>query len=494
MMDRRAFLRATGLAGAGAVLAGCSNTGSAPPAASSASTLPLPSSANSAPAEPPDWQALRGRVSGGVLLPGDKDFDAAYRGFNPARDGRVPAAVARCKTAGDVQACVEVARNSRVPIAARSGGHSYAGYSVPEGGLQVDLRGMADVEVRQDGTVRIGAGAQLANVYNALAQAGRCLPAGSCPTVGIAGLTLGGGIGVLSRKYGLTCDRLDAATVVTADSRTATANRNSDADLFWALRGGGGGNLGIVTEFVFATEPAPDLVVFSLRFPPGSTANVLGAWQQWVAQAPNELWSNLVITGGSPPTCRVGGCFVGTAAALNAQLSGLLGKTSAKPTSRLVQAKSYLDAMRYFAGSGAPDRESFVASSRMVQAPVGDPAPLVDLLTGRPDMDLLLDSLGGAVAGQEPTSTAFPHRKALASAQIYLKTAPAAVERATTQVGEVRDSLGAIVGGTGYVNYIDPAMPDWANAYYGPNLPRLRSIAEQYDPDAVFKFAQGIPR
>jgi FAD/FMN-containing dehydrogenase len=311
--------------------------------------------------------------------------------------------------------------------------------------------------------------------------------------VGIAGLTLGGGIGVLSRKYGLTCDRLESVTAVTADNRVVSATNGSNAELFWALRGGGGGNFAIVTEFIFATEPAPELVVFSLRFPNGSGGNVLGAWQQWIAQAPPELWTNLVITGGTPPACQVGGCFIGTAAGLNSQLTSLLAKTSARPTSRLVQAKGYLDAMRYFAG-GQPERESFVASSRMLNGPVADPAKVANLLAGRTDMDLLLDSLGGAVAALEPSSTAFPHRKALASAQIYQKTTAAAATRSTSQVAEVRDALGAMTGGTGYVNYIDPTMPDWANAYYGPNLERLRSVAKEFDPDGVFTFPQAVPR
>jgi FAD/FMN-containing dehydrogenase len=339
--------------------------------------------------------------------------------------------------------------------------------------------------------VRIGAGAQLSDVYAALGKAGRCLPAGSCPSVGIAGLTLGGGIGVLARTYGLTCDRLDSLTVVTADSKIVTAARGTGADLFWGMRGGGGGNFGIATEFIFTTEPAPEVVVFSLRFPAGSAANVLGAWQQWIAQAPNELWTNMVITGGSPPTCRVGGCFVGSVGALNSLLAGF--KPAAKPTSRFVQAKGYLDAMRYFAG-GPPQRESFVASSRMIQSPVPDPEAVAALLAGRSEMDILLDSLGGAVADTEPAATAYPYRKAIASAQIYLKTPSSKADAATAQVGEVRDKLGAIVGDTGYVNYIDPAMPDWAKAYYGDNLPRLQSIAKSYDPDGVFAFAQAIPR
>jgi FAD/FMN-containing dehydrogenase len=489
-MDRRAFLRAAGLAGVGTALASCSSATTTTPSGPGTTTLPSPTASVSAEPVPANWESLRARVSGTVLLPGDKDFPTAHQVFNPLWDTRKPVAIARCKTKEDVQACVELARGSKVPIAARSGGHSYAGYSVPDSGLQVDLSAMAAVEVRPDGTVRIGAGAKLTDVYTALAKSGRALPAGSCPTVGIAGLTLGGGIGVLSRKYGLTCDRLESATVVTADHRIATASRSSDADLFWALRGGGGGNFGIVTEFVFLTEPAPDLAVFSLRFPAGSVTDVLGAWQEWIAAAPPELWSNLIVTVGGTPSCTVGGCFVGTTAELNSLLSGL----KPRPASRQVQQKGYLDAMRYFAGgTTTTSRQSFVASSRMLQAPA-DPAKITEMMAGRSEMDLLLDSLGGTVAALEPSTTAYPYRKAFASAQIYMKTDVAAAARATTQVSEVRDSLGALVGQTGYVNYIDPAMPNWATAYYGDNLPRLQDIAKRYDPDKVFAFPQGIPQ
>jgi FAD/FMN-containing dehydrogenase len=487
MIDRRAFLRAAGLAGAGTVLAGCSSGTNSGPAVPGPTTMQPPSTSTSAEAIPPNWDSFRARISGGVVLPGEQDFQAAHQVFNTLWDARKPAAVARCENTEDVQACVKLAVESKVPIAARSGGHSYAGYSVPENGLLVDVSALAAVEVRPDGTVRVGAGAKLMDVYTALAKAGRCLPAGSCPTVGIAGLTLGGGIGVLSRKFGLTCDRLEAATLVTADNQLVTASRGRQADLFWALRGGGGGNFGIVTEFVFVTEPAPELTVFSLRFPAGSVPQVLGSWQEWIAAAPPELWSNLVITGGRTPSCTVGGCFVGPAGALNSLLAGL----QERPTSRLVQSKGYLDAMKYFAGSS--NRQTFVASSRMLEK-AADPAKVTELMAGRTDMDMLLDSLGGAVATVDPAASAYPWRKALASAQIYQKTDVSAAARATSQVNEVRDGLGAITGQNGYVNYIDPAMPDWANAYYGSNLPRLREIARIYDPDKVFAFPQGIPQ
>ncbi|MFD9704458.1 FAD-binding oxidoreductase [Lentzea sp. NPDC059081] len=477
-MDRRGFLKVAGLAGAGAALAACTTTPPPGPAPSA------PPSSSTVPSGPPDWTALRSRLSGQLLLPGGDDF--AYQGFNPVWDSRKPAAIARVSSPADVQACVEAAR-LRAPIAARSGGHSYAGYSTPENGLQIDLRDLAAIEVLPGDQVRIGAGAALGEVSRVLAASGRCLPTGTCPSVGVAGLTLGGGIGVLARKHGLTCDHLVSAKVVTADGRLVTASADEEPDLFWALRGGGGGNFGIVTEFVFSTVPAPEVTVFSLEYAAGATADVLGAWQTWIAQAPNELWANVNIRGGAQPTCRVGGCFIGSVSGLASLLSGLPA-----PADRFLQPQGYSGAVKYFAGTGV-EHESFVASSRIVREPIGDPARAVALMKGRSDESyLIFDGLGGAVADVKPDATAFPHRTALASAQIYFKTPPEGATETARAVAEVRDGLGALVGDTGYVNYIDPQMPKWAEAYYGGNLARLREVAAKYDPDKVFAFAQSV--
>jgi FAD binding domain-containing protein/berberine-like enzyme len=501
LITRRTLLSAAALtaaAGGVAGAAGCTAESGAPkpgePSGSSA-TAPPPVG----DPVPPDWQALRKKLRGGLLLPGEHGYQAAAKVYNPLFDERRPAAVARCHRASDVQACVEVAAAARMPIAARSGGHSYAGYSNQDKALIVDLSPMSGVDVHGD-TAVIGAGTKLIDVYAGLDARGRCLPAGSCPTVGIAGLTLGGGVGVLTRKYGLTCDRMTAAKVVKADGTLVTASAESEQDLFWALRGGGGGNLGIVTSFTFSTPPAPELTVFSLHFD-GGAADVVGAWQDWVADLPDEMWTNCVVSGGSPPTLRIGGCFVGAEAACEAQLARL--KTP-NPTTRLVTGKSYMDAMRYFAGcssksveqcqaasaGGSLGRESFVASSRVLAEPA-DPAALVSLVSGHDGLDVLLDSLGGAVSRLAADATAFPYRTALATAQIYAGTGVGR-QAATLAVREVRDGLGKIAGGSGYVNYIDPGMPDWAKAYYGDNLARLREVTDKYDPNLVFAFAQNV--
>jgi FAD/FMN-containing dehydrogenase len=507
-VDRRSFLAALGAGGA-AVLTGAhqaAGLGGGMPHARTPSVDAWPARPHVPAHVPPDWRALRARLGSRLVLPGDPGYPVQRLGYNKLNDGQRPAAIARCASPADVQACLDIGRGHGMPIAARSGGHSYLGYSIPDGGLVIDLRLMAQVQVRRDGTAVVGAGARLIEVYAALARAGRLLPAGSCPTVGVSGLTLGGGIGVLTRKYGLTCDRLAEAEVVTADSRLRTASPTREPDLYWALRGGGGGNFGVVSQFTFKTAPAPALTVFSLHFPSGSAAALIGAWQEWIAHAPFELWASCQVSGGNPPTPRLVGCYVGAEAEANRLLDRLIASARVKPTSRSVLPKSYLDAMKYMAGcsndtlaqchltteGGRLPRESFVAVSRMLGPHPVDAGRVADLMTGRMGVDLLLDSLGGAVSQLRPDATAFPHRSSLASAQIYASTTPAGKKAATRTVDEIRDGL-ARLGATGaYVNYIDARLPDWGRAYYGRNLERLKTVARHYDPDRVFAFPQNV--
>lgn len=468
-MDRRAFLRISG----------------AVPVAGLAGWPP-----------PDDWERLRRRLAGPLLRPGDPGYPEAKQGFFTMYDARMPAAVIGAARVEDVQAAVAFAARHRLPIAARSGGHSYPGYSTVDGGIVVDLGRFSGIDVRPGGRAVIGAGARLGPIATTLAAAGRVLPAGSCDTVGIAGLTLGGGVGLLDRKYGLTCDHLEAARIVTADGRVRTVSRSAEPDLFWALRGGGGGNFGIATAFTFRTVPIADVATFRLTFPPGTQAALLAAWQEWLPGLPDELWAGVNL---DAKTAQASGTFLGTEARLKGLLDDLVRRVGTAPADRQAQVTDHLGAMRSFDDpesrpGAAAARAAYVGTSRMLLRPVADPAAVVALLTRSPRVGTLIDSAGGAIARVGARETAFPHRPALASFQFLHGATPedggeAGARRA---LAAVRDGLGPEFGTTGYVNYLDPDMPDWAEAYYGVNLPRLRAVARKYDPHGIFAFPQGL--
>jgi FAD/FMN-containing dehydrogenase len=406
----------------------------------------------------------------------------------------------------DVATCVRRARGRGVTIAARSGGHSYAGFSTPDQGLVVDVSGLHKITVNAKGIAVIGAGARLIDVYSVLAAHGRALPAGSCPSVGIAGSTLGGGIGVLARAYGLSCDHLQAAHVVGADGGLHLVDGNHNADLLWALRGGGGGNGAIVTDLTFSTVPAPDVTIFSLQFPPARTAQVLHAWSTWMGAAPHRLTSVCHVNAAPMPTNRITGTWTGTGTGLAAHLAAFIAEVGVDPSSRRTHTYGYLDAMRYFAGclsttvaachpdsvpGGTLGRESFRAASRIVEHTMtaSTAGSIVDLMSRQKGMVLLFDSLGGQVAEIEAAQTAFVHRKAAASVQIYTESASG-----TAAVLAVQQALAPLVGTGAYVNYLNPDQTDWAGAYYGANRSRLRKVIRKYDPDGVFTFAQSALR
>ncbi|AWG57254.1 FAD-binding oxidoreductase [Mycobacteroides abscessus] len=452
------------------------------------------------------WEELRRSLSGALVVRGDAAMDESGRAFNPLFDVNHPGAVAFCASDQDVARCVEFATSARLPIAARSGGHSYAGYCVPNDGLVVDLARMAAVSVTGTRAV-VGAGARLIDVYAGIAGAGRMLAGGSCPTVGIAGLTLGGGVGVLTRRFGLTCDQLISARVVTADGKIRVVSADTEPDLFWAIRGAGGGNFCIATELVFETAASTDLTVFTLDYGAGEMSTIVHRWLTFMTGAPDELWTTLHAIGGAIPQCRIVGCV---AQGVNSQdvIESLRSEIGVRAADPFIAEMTFLDAMKFMGGcttltvaqchpswtgtgSGQLKREAFVASSRMVPHPDVDTARIETLLAGKPGLTFIFDSLGGVVRRISSDATAFPHRQAVACIQIYhgVGTDPVVAHE---RVSQARDGLGDICGPAAYVNYIDPGMPDWATAYYGDNLPRLRGIAATYDPKGVFRFAQAV--
>ena len=525
--DRRRFLHDATVAVAATTsaallgsVAGCAGTGSAPAAVKRRTRRPAPPSTTEV-LDPAAWSALARSLDGTLVLPSASAYADAKLVYNLRFAGVDPAAVAYCANAPDVGRCVTFARHHGITAIPRSGGHSYGGYSTGTG-LVVDVSRMNTVS--PDTTrmnVVIGAGTQLVDVYDRLSEAGMLLPAGSCPTVGIAGLTLGGGIGVVGRKYGLTSDNLVAVDIVTAEGRFLTCNADDHADLFWASRGGGGGNFGIATAFTFGVHPLPELALFTVNWPWSAAADVLGRWQEWMATAPDELWSNcqLQSAGSDGLNVRSNGVFVGGPEALTGLLQPLL--QAGTPTDQFVGPDSYLHAMLVEAGCGdltigqchlageSPGatlpRSSFAATSAYLTSvlPGAGVTAAVEavqqLHVAVPDLGggLVFDSYGGAINTVAPDATAFVHRRALCALQSSTSWGPGAppstVDAAQSWLAHSARSMAPFVSNAAYQNYIDPTLVDWAEAYYGSNLPGLVAVKRRYDPEDFFHFAQSIP-
>ena len=460
------------------------------------------------------FRELARSIHGDVVQRGSTGYDAARVLYNTRFDGVKPQAIVFCESVGDVQKTVRWAHKHRVRIVPRSGGHSYGGYSTT-GGVIVDVSRLNALTLDAQRRSAAGAGARLIDVYSALAAHGRTVPAGTCPTVGVAGLAQGGGIGFAARLFGLTCDNLLAATVVLADGTAVVAEPGRHDDLYWALRGGGGGNFGIVTRLVFATHPVDKVVTYSLAWPWSDARRVVQAWQQLAPHAPDELFSvlNLNAVAGSiaDPQISSAGQFFGTESRLRMLLQPLAD--AGTPTRFTTTSRTYLNAQLMWAGCSANvtechlppqgnlGRGTFAAKSSYSDRPLS--AVGIDRLIGRIEARratgsgsgiVLLDSYGGAINRVKKDATAFVHRDALFSMQ-YLAYWSAG-SRPAPNLAWLRECYAALrpyVSPFAYQNYIDPDLKSWRKAYYGSNLPRLQQVKRRYDPTNFFHFPQSIP-
>ncbi|MGH3279130.1 MAG: FAD-binding oxidoreductase, partial [Trebonia sp.] len=465
-------------------------------------------------------------LAGTLVRPGDASYATAKLLFDPRFDGQRPAGIAYVKSAHDVSTCLAFVRKFRLPFAARSGGHSYAGWS-GSSGLIIDVSDLKTVTV-SGAAATVGAGTRLIDLYHGLAAKSRAVPGGSCPSVGIAGLTLGGGIGVTARAYGLTCDALESVQIVTANGAvlTATADPRHYGDLFWACQGGGGGNFGVVTSFTFRTVPAPEPVLFSVSWPWSRAARVVAAWQSWAPTAPDAMWSNLHLAaapGGSVPTVTVGGCYLGSDAAAANLLDKLYARVGAGPATHFLSyPQPYLTAMLaeagcyslgyqachlpWYANGGKLGRQPQFAKSDYFTTPLSH-SGINTLLAGIVALQrvagarggvggVAFDAMGGAVNRVKPGATAFVHRTALFGAQYTTDWAngagTAGINNQHAWLRRFWSSMRPYASGQAYVNYIDPDLTNWRQAYYGGNYHRLAGIKKKYDPTRLFTLPQAI--
>jgi FAD/FMN-containing dehydrogenase len=453
-------------------------------------------------AEPTDWDTLRGRV----VLPGMAGYESlrkpAIARFHDAR----PQAVVECRTAEDVAATLAVAGRTGMPTATRSGGHCFAGRSSTDG-IVIDVRPMRSISL-SDGMVTVGAGARLREVYDALHAHRLTIPAGCGPEVGVSGLTLGGGLGILGRKHGLTSDSLVRARVVLADGRIVDCDGHREPELFWALRGAGGGMFGVVTSLVFRTLSEPRATSFRFAWPDAHAAAVIEAWQAWAPDAPGELAASLLIkaSGEQSAVVNVFGAMLGSEAETTALLDELVAWVGAEPAVAVCSEGSYREAKRHLVELGeqlgpepSPEGHTFLRSEFFGGSlPREAIAALVDgFRTGTAAgqvRELDFSPWGGAYNRVPPDATAFVHRQE----RFLLKhavTVPAdmPIGAAREWLDQSWSSLRPWGTGRAYQNFPDPDLDDWPHAYYGSNYERLVQVKARYDPDDFFRFHQSVP-
>ncbi len=480
-MTRRGF---AGLGGGAGVLA-CGGLATALPASASGYR---PSSRPTARA----WRALAASLDGQLIRPHDDRFDRLRLLHNTRFDPFEPRAVVRAAGPGDVAEAIAFARRFGLPLRSRAGGHSYVGDSTVAGGLVVDVRWMR--AVRYDGASReahVGAGVTTGRLARRLAGRGRAVPIGTCPTVGVVGLALGGGLGVDSRRHGLTCDALTGLTLVTADGRVRRVEGGDP--LFWASRGGGGGTFGVVTSLDLRTHPARASGVFAVKFRWEDAAAAVRGWADYVQQAPRAVWCNLEIAvdpEGHRLVRVLGRCPPGQQDWRAAQVERAVGRDA---IGGWTGRKSFLDTVAWFGGGFTAPRNLSVAGSDVLPGVTDSLAEaLPAMVAGRAGSGtgsaVILDPLTGAVQDPRRWETAFPWRRHVAELQWYAAlpgdATAADVSAAEAWVGRAHRAVARESAGA-YVNRIEPGRtPD---DYYAGNLRRLRRIKARVDPSDLFR-------
>ena len=470
------------------------------------------------------WDSLSRHLDGDLILPSDSRYPQARQQSIRHFDDVNPAAIAYCENESDVRTVIAFAQDHAVPTVPRSGGHSFGGYSTTPG-MILDVSRLNSVTINGPNVV-VGGGAQMIDALAALTPHGMTMVGGLCATVSVGGFLQGGGIGLQTRKYGMACDRVVSAKVVLADRRIVRASAQENPDLFWALRGNGGGNYGVVTSYVVEPVRRSELVSYLLVWPWDAAVPLIQHWQQWAIDSPDDLAALLIAS--SPdaaapaPRLVMAGAWYGDIDELNRHLDTLVGEVGVAPAIRSVAVKSVFDKMMEVYGcvNLTTDQCHRVGTSPVAQGwrynyyrtrcrlhdkalPAADVedlvATLVDPARARSGQSrtLYFETLGGAANQRARTDTAYVHRttQMLVGLTATLD-APAYTEDDTTACEQwLADGFPVLDRNSlheSYQNYMDPALTDWRAAYYAENYGRLVRVKRAYDPHRFFRFARGI--
>jgi FAD/FMN-containing dehydrogenase len=405
-------------------------------------------------------------------------------------------------SAAAVSTTILWAANNGVGFAVRSGGHSYEGFSQSPD-LVIDVRGMKAIKLSGDKkSVAIGSGSSLGSVYDALASSHLAIPAGSCFPVGVAGHSLGGGFGLLGRPFGLACDSILSMEVVDASGTILTASEQENTDLFWALRGGGNGNFGVVTNFNFRTSSVNMVAKFAITWtkPVVQAVKIVQAWQQWLENVPSSITGTLHLTKAKGGLIQVhmAGLSVQSESSVKAELKRLQSLAGAANVSTTTMT-FHQAATIFNGGEPNPDSVLMKAKSDYVTEPMtgqGILTLLNGLMKAPGEIAVLCDTYGGAINRIAADATAFVHRANTRYVmQYYMQWDNAgATDANIAMMRTLYASMRPFVSGGCYVNYCDLDLGDgYAKAYWGDNLPRLMKIKAEVDPKNIFKHAQSVP-
>ncbi|MCZ2839183.1 FAD-binding oxidoreductase [Modestobacter sp. VKM Ac-2985] len=451
----------------------------------------------------PALDSLTTQVDGRVVRPGDEAYEEARHVYNAMIDAH-PAVVVRCVGTADVVATVRCAAESGSPLAVRGGGHSVPGFGTADDAVVADLSGMQAVDVDDERrTATVGGGATWGRFNDVTAAHGLATTGGIVSTTGVGGLTLGGGIGYLARGYGLSCDNLLSAEVVTADGTVVTASASEHPDLFWALQGGGG-NFGVVTRFTFRLHPVTTVLGGPMFFELADGPAVLAHFRDFIRTAPREYGGFPAFQIAPPlpfvPEDRVGepfvavvSCWTGSAAEGEQVLDGL--RQVARPVAEHVGPMPYAALNSAFdglvpAGLQHHWKAAFVRelTDDAIAAHMehGPKVPTVN-------STVHLYPINGAVHDVAADATAFGHRDASFAPVIAgMWPDPADNERNTAWVRDYHAAIAPHSEEGGYVNFASADDQPRAGANYGANHARLREVKRRYDPDNLFHLNQNI--